>query len=241
MKVFKIRDIRNSEKNETIPENAYPPMEPKNSGIEWIRRSRSNIKLSILFDIGLKSLLLIPTIYLLFHYPDHPSVFTLVASLTGILIFLIVYQTYILSKYMKIKETDSIIEKLKKKYNFYSGAYQRFLFTGSLSSPLFVMTGFLIYLHLRYGGIDLAEKFGDVILFTIIIFAWILSLIFQIPVYLFEMKELKSEIIDLDDSSWQIINLTKDDRARNRRSILFIVFIFAGIMALWLVYRLTRS
>ncbi len=142
---------------------------------------------------------------------------------------------------MKIKETDSIIEKLKKKYSYYSGAYQGFLFTGSLSSPLFVMTGFLIYLHLRYGVIDLAEKFGDVILFTIIIFAWILSLIFQIPVYIFEMKELKSKIINLDDPSWQIINFTKDDRARNRRSILFIVFIFAGIMALWLVYRLTTS
>lgn len=200
---------------------------------------KSSIRLSIFFDTGLKSILLIPAAFLISRYTYQPSVLTLLLALAGTLIVLIVYQSHLLYKYSKIKETDSVIENLKKKYDFYSGAYQRFLFTGSLSSPLLVMTGFLMYLHLKYDLIHLSDKFGDLILFTIIIFAWIITLLFQIPVYLFEIKELKTEILDLDEPHEQTINFAKAEKSRNIRTILFSMLILAGIIVLWLVYRLS--
>ncbi len=239
MKKLNIKEIWKSSNEQKISQEVLTAGDIRNYRTKRLRKIKSSIRYSILLDTALKSLLLIPAVYLMLHHPGQPSILTLLLALAGTLFLLILYQTHLLLKVSKIRETDSIPENLKRKFDFYSKEYQGFLFTGSLSSPLFVMTGFLMYFHLKYDLMNLAEKFGDLILFTIIIFAWIITMVFQIPVYLFEIKELKAEILDLEDPHEQKINFTKAEKERNIRAIVFTALILAGIMILWIAYRLS--
>jgi hypothetical protein len=199
-------------------------------------RVKSNIALSILHDSIFKFFLLLPALYLLTQYLAYKPLFSILLFLVFTLSFLIFFQMRLLFNYKKLTHNGSLCQNLRDKYRYYTGDYQAFLFTGSLSSALLVLTGFLLYLHFKYGEIDLSARYGDLLLMTFIFFTWVITIFFQFPVYTSELKHLKESIMKLRNGEIKI-NFQKTEKLRNLRAFGFIMTILAGMLCFWVLYN----
>ena len=231
------RDIKDIWKS--APENQFSTNRYSLNEIQAYRKKKSvqtsrSARLTIRFDIGLKSILITGLCYLLLthqQYP-YPFVFGVLIALITALIFI---ENSFIQKLSQIKETDSVIENLTHKLHYLRTTHAWFVFLGALSSPLFVLCGFFLYYHFKYGEIRIGLPIEDPMTYLFLALAFVISYFSQLPVFKSQVRELKESIEDIDDSAMAHVKIEESRKRRRNYMILFSILILVGALVLLLI------
>ncbi len=201
------------------------------------KTSKSN-RLDILFDIGFKFIITIELVFLLVFLNNQVSYKLIIGMLVLATFLLIMAELSFIKKLQLIRETDSVINNLKKKLNFLKTSYRKFILISALSSPLFVFSGFMLYYFFKYGEIQLESPIADPVMYGFLVVAFIISYFSQNPHYKVQLKELEESIEEMDDEKTASIIIQETKRRHKKNLIVFSILILLGfiLLALLLIY-----
>jgi hypothetical protein len=197
-------------------------------------------KRSILFDIVFKSILLISFIALIF-LPTNQSIAIFVHSfLIFITAFGIIWQTKIYKRVDEISVAKEHLKDVLRAYiDFYNGYYVESIFVSALSSTLFFLSGALFYLYFKYDRIPTFE-IDDLIVLTIgIILSYGASAFAQIKQNNFQMKQLESCLVEIEEKTINEESIKKYRTKRIKNAVIIgIALIIGVILFLYLIFGL---
>jgi len=229
-----IKDIWETARSGDLPTNIY--------SLEDIRKYRSKKsqqtsvsgRWSILIDIFIKGLVILGMVYLLIFLNNQTQYKYIIGFVVVVGALLIVIEINFLSKLKAIRETDSVIDNLTRKLNYFKRHHKYFIFISALSAPMFVFTGSFLYYYFKYNEIRLESPVEDPVIYLFLIAAFTISFFSQMPLYKLQLKELKESIEEMDDTQTASIKI-KESRERQRRNIIIsAILILAGILLLLL-------
>ena len=190
--------------------------------------SRSS-RWTILFDILVKIAIVIGLCYILFFQSQYPwslIIGMIMAFTTG----LILIEFSFLQKLKQIKNTDTVIENLKHNLHYMRTKYAWFISLSALTSPLFVLCGFFLYYHFKYGEIQMRSPLVDPIPYLFLLLAFTISYFSQMPLYKNQVRELQESIEDMDDTRMASVKIEAAKKKRNRHLIIFSIVVLIGIL-----------
>ncbi len=194
-------------------------------------------KSSLLFDIVFKGILLVSFLVLIFLLKNQ-----LIAILTSsffifIAVFGVVWQTKVYKRVDQISVTKENLKGLLRAYiDFYNRQYFKSIFVSALSSTLFFLSGSLFYLHFKYEQIP-TFKIDDFIVLTIgIILSYGLSAFTQIKQNNYQIKQLESCLVEIEENTIDASSIKKYKTKRIRNIVTIgIALIIGVILFLYLV------
>jgi F0F1-type ATP synthase assembly protein I len=240
MKEKELIDLWKTSAESIIAGRRYSLNDIQNFRKKKLRRTHNSMKFSFYFDSGLKVLLAASYGFLLIEYSGITPLNYILTVIFVMLVALLFFNLRFHSKYRKIEDSESVLDNLKERFEYYKNTHLKFIHLSAVSVPLFVLSGFFLYLHFKYGFIDLAEKFGDFVLLAIIILSWIIHLASNMFVYNAEMRELKDYITELDDPELALQKLESSERKRRSRLLYFSMLVIIGVILLWVLYRINN-
>jgi len=235
MESLDITKIWKSAQNDELLNKRYSIDDIQKYRKQKSHQTSQQIQRSILFDVGYKSIAIAELIYLLislnYQYPFQ--------IIIGLLLFTAVslcfIEIYFLKKFKSIRDTDSVLENLKNKLSYLKTTYKKFIFISALSNPLFVLSSFFIYYLFKYNEIKLGTPAEDPVLYLILLAAFAISLIGQLPVYKMQKKELLESIYEMDDADLASIKIQNTKQRRRITLITFTILVLLGVLALLLI------
>ena len=199
------------------------------------RQTTRSTRLMFLFDIGLKSIILVGFVFILILINHQSPQCYVVGLLILLLMSLILINFRFHNQLKEIRESDSIIDNLKKKLIFHKTVYHQFLFTQALSSPLLVVAGFFLYEYYKYGLIRMGSPINDPVPYIFVLIAFCISFFAQLPVYKRQVNELMDSIVELDDVSMAMIRIEASKKARSNQIIWFSVMALVGLLIFFIL------
>ena len=195
-------------------------------------------RISILFDIIIKSFIILELIYLSVIH-KYQYTYEIIAPFIIIITLMFIFlEIGFIKKLNRIKETDSVIANLKEKLYYLKNTYKKFIFIAALSSSLFFISGVFLYNHFKYGKILTSSPFEDPVLYILMILAFIISLFAQWSYYKIQLNELKESIEEFGDVHTAAIKI--EETVRRRRIYIIVASILAliGILILLLILKM---
>ena len=95
----------------------------------------------ILFDIIYKSVIILGFIYLLIVLKNQFTYKIITGIMLAVSFLLMIIEIGFIKKLKFIKETDSVLDNLKKKLHYLKTTYLKFVFTSSISNSFFFAAG----------------------------------------------------------------------------------------------------
>ena len=195
-------------------------------------QTSKSIRRAIIFDILYKSVVMMELLYLLIFLDYQFPYQIIVGLLMLVAISLVFVEMNFLKKLKLIKETDSVIEIIRRKLDYLSNTYNKFIFISAFTNPLFVLAGFFLYFHFKYNEIRLETPSEDPVLYLILLVAFALSFFAQQPVYRMQRKELQESINEIDDVEFASVKIEESKQRRRYLIAAFTLLILAGILIL---------
>ena len=195
---------------------------------------------SLVFDVVLKSVLLISFFLLIFLLKNQ---FTAIfANTLFILItaFGIIWQIKVYKKVDTISDSKVHLKDLLKSYiDFYTGEYIKSIHVSAMSSTLFFLSGSLFYLHFKYEQIPTFEWDDFIVLSLGIILSYGISAFAQIKQNDHQIKQLESCLVEIEENTIKTSAIKKYKKNRRRRSIKTGIALIVGlIILLYLIFGL---
>ena len=189
----------------------------------------------ILFDIIYKSVIILGFIYLLIVLKNQFTYKIITGIMLAVSFLLMIIEIGFIKKLKFIKETDSVLDNLKKKLHYLKTTYLKFVFTSSISNSFFFAAGIFIYCYHKYGKIQISSPHEDPVLYLMFLIAYAVSLAGQWPFYKNQIHEIKESIEDFDDTLSASIKIKEAAKRKIRFIIAGSIFIILGIFILLLI------
>ncbi|MFC2188237.1 hypothetical protein ACFCT7_13040 [Fulvivirgaceae bacterium LMO-SS25] len=194
----------------------------------------------LLFDIVLKSILLISFLLLIFLLKNQLIAILTITFFIFISVFGIIWQSKVYKKVDKISVTKEYLKDLLKAYiDFYTGQYIKSIFVSALSSTLFFLIGSLYYLYFKYEQIPTFE-WDDFIVLTIgIILSYGVSAFAQIKQNDYQIKQLERCLDEIEENTINVSSIKKYKTNRIKNIAMTGVALIIGVIIfLYLIFEL---
>jgi hypothetical protein len=197
-------------------------------------------KRSLIFDMVFKSVLLLSFIVLIVLLKK-PAIATIAISFfIFIAAFGIIWQSKVYNRVDKISVTKKHLKDLLRAYiDFYNKQYIKSIFVNALSSTLFFFSGSLFYLYFKYKQFPSLEL-DDFIVITIgIILSYGVSALAQIKQNDYEIKQLESCLVEIEENTISPSSLKKYQTNRIKKLLsIGIALIMGVVFFLYMIFKL---
>jgi len=197
-------------------------------------------KRSLIFDMVFKSVLLLSFIVLIVLLKK-PAIATIVISFFIFITALgIIWQIKIYQQVGKNRAPTIHLKDLLRAYiDFYNRQYIKSIFVNALSSTLFFLSGSLFYLYFRYKQFPSLEL-DDFIVITIgIILSYGVSALAQIKQNDYEIKQLESCLVEIEENTISPSSLKKYQTNRIKKLLsIGIALIMGVVFFLYMIFKL---
>ena len=197
-------------------------------------------KRSLIFDMVFKSVLLLSFIVLIVLLKK-PAIATIVISFFIFMTALgIIWQIKIYQQVGKNRAPTIHLKDLLRAYiDFYNRQYIKSIFVNALSSTLFFLSGSLFYLYFKYKQFPSLEL-DDFIVITIgIILSYGVSALAQIKQNDYEIKQLESCLVEIEENTISPSSLKKYQTNRIKKLLsIGIALIMGVVFFLYVIFKL---
>ena len=197
-------------------------------------------KRSLIFDMVFKSVLLLSFIVLIVLLKK-PAIATIVISFFIFITALgIIWQIKIYQQVGKNRAPTIHLKDLLRAYiDFYNRQYIKSIFVNALSSTLFFLSGSLFYLYFKYKQFPSLEL-DDFIVITIgIILSYGVSALAQIKQNDYEIKQLESCLVEIEENTISPSSLKKYQTNRIKKLLsIGIALIMGVVFFLYMIFKL---
>jgi hypothetical protein len=194
------------------------------------------IRTGLGIDLALKILVMIVMMVLAFIFRFQPVVLIFCLISIFLLVFLIPYEYAVRRRAADLDRRDaSIQELLMAKIDFLRGMYNRVQFIQGLTNPLLVIAGTLIYFHLTYRLVPPLDFRDFLILGTIIVLSYMITLPANLATYGFQLRNLQGCLSSLTDPEGYEEEARRFERRRKMLTILLYGLLGVGVVLLVLV------
>jgi len=232
MKTNDIKQIWKSANADETTRKQYSLNEIQEYRKKKSRQFSQSGKRIIYFDIGFKGLLVLALLYLVTFQVTEPVYQQIIVVLASITAILLGVNFIYLKTLKKIKETDAVMDNLKKQLYYFENTYRNFIINSSLSNPFFVVTGFFFYFQFKYHEIRMGTPWEDPVLYLFLIAAFMISFGAQWANYRNQVKELTEAIEDLDDESIASLKIEEHRISRRRNLFMYTILVVLGVLLL---------
>ncbi|MFB6343529.1 hypothetical protein ACE1ET_17525 [Saccharicrinis sp. FJH62] len=215
--------------------------------IQTFMKSASKIvgqyKRSLIFDIVLKSTLLISFIALIFLLKNQSVAIFTNSFFISITTLGIIWQAKVYKKVYKISlAKERLIDLLRAYIDFYNVHYIKSIFVNALSSTLFFLSGSLFYLYFKYDQIPPFEIDDFIVLTMGIILSYGISAFAQIRQTNFNIKQLEGCLVEIEENTRNEASIKKfkTNRIKNIATI-GIALILGVILLLFMLYTFINN
>lgn len=197
---------------------------------------------SLLFDIVLKTILLISFIVLIILLNNQSIAIIAITFFIFIAAFGIIWQSKVYKRVDKISFTKEQLKDLLRVYiDFYNGEYVKSIFVSALSSTLFFLSGSLFYLYFKYRQIPSFELDDFIVLTIGIILSYGVSAFAQIKQNNHQIKQLESCLVEIEENTIDASSIKKYKTKRIKNIVTIgIALIIGVIIFLYLIYCLNN-
>lgn len=200
--------------------------------LEFSSERVSSGQRTILFDTIYKGLVLTGSVILIFIGELTPFKLALSVLILACLLYLI-YRNGVLNRLLgSINDANPIIDVLKQRYDILNRFYREFLFSSSITHPLFVFTGFQFYYFFRYGKGQFDQIISDPVTYVFLTLAFLIPFVTQRVTYsqlINEMEQILSIEIEEVEQELKVIEFQAKRRARK---VIFTTITLVGITIL---------
>jgi len=197
---------------------------------------------SLLFDIGLKGILLISFLILVFLLKNQSIAILTNSFFVFIATIGIIWQTNVYKRVNKISVTKEHLKDLLKAYiDFYTEQYIKSIFVSALSSTLFFLCGSLFYLHFKYEQIPTFELDDFIVLTIGIILSYGVSAFAQIKQNDYQIKQLESCLVEIEENTISASSFKKYKTNRIKNIVKIGIALITGVIIfLYLIFGLNN-
>lgn len=183
------------------------------------------------FDIIYKTLIALVFALSFFQGNIVPIEKWVLAGVIGVSLMLIIMEYGILNKLNLIRQDVPIRESLRKKIDFHKQYYKRFVLLSSLSNPLMVLSGFIMYELIKYREIIMGTPFDSPVPYLFLMAALLIGYFSNLPFYRIRLKELEDCIKEVDENYMSTVKLSHAQKKKRNRMIIFSVLLLLGLAA----------
>lgn len=197
---------------------------------------------SLLFDMVFKTILLVSFIVLIILLKNQSIAILANTFFIFIAAFGIIWQLKVCKRVDKISVTKEQLKDLLKAYiEFYNRHYVKSIFVSALSSTLFFLSGSTYYLHFKYKQIPTIELDDFIVLTIGIIVSYGVSAFAQIKQNEFQIKELESCLVEIEENTIDASSIKKYKTNRIKNIVTIgIALIIGVIIFLYLIFGLNN-
>jgi len=197
---------------------------------------------SLLFDIGLKGILIIAFLVLIVLLKNQSLAILTNSFFVFIATIGIIWQTKVYKSVDNISITKEHLKDLLKAYiDFYTGQYIKSIFVSALSSTLFFLSGSLFYLHFKYEQIPTFEWDDFIVLALGIILSYGVSAFAQIKQNDYQIKQLESCLVEIEEDTISASSIKKYKTNRIKNIVKIGITLIVGVMIfLYLIFKLNN-
>jgi hypothetical protein len=191
-------------------------------------------KRALVFDIVLKSILIIAIFILSYKFKQQTEPLVTVLVLLPVAVFGILWQLHAYKQIEKISANDFNLKQLLESYiSFFNSKYVTSLFVNALSSTLFFLIGSMFYMHIKYGEIPPLDLDDIIVIIIGIIASYGFSAAVHIMQNNYQIKQLETCLEQIEEDNINALNLDTYKKNRIVNIVVNGIALITGIVAFW--------
>jgi len=185
----------------------------------------------LIFDLGLKSLLIIGMLLLIWFYRSDVALVTVIITLIAVVLFMISREQGIMKK---LKDTDNYSKQLTSiiadKIAFYKSYFPSLQWMMAFTNGLLVWVGSMYYFYSKYGYYRIDDVTDVAVNALMVLFAIAISYFSYQSQYKFNLNELEENLVDLDSDKAATVQLQNQRARKARYRMSLIIFSIVGLL-----------
>jgi hypothetical protein len=194
-------------------------------------------KRSILFDVFLKSAIVLFWVGIMISFPLETGPLITVGIVLMLLMATIGIELSLIKKIPQIDYAkEHLQEILKLKTHFFRWSLYRTVFTKGLSAPLFIISGMTGWFLIKHDSVRILDLYDFLVLGAFVLAGFLINTVVEFKQHVFQISQLETTLNELNTNGLSMNYLEKQKNIRWRRLWMFILAAVCGLLLFGLLF-----